>query len=123
MHTIFDTLDSFKDLQENWDSYGALPIKGSAIAEAKVFIDKISNFVNKNSIFCTPLPDGCVQVEFVLGSSEFEVEILNSNEASMLIQKGRVFFDVGDYTTDSIIALVKETHRIIHQTFEDGEGI
>ena len=120
---IFDTLDNYKELKPNWDSYGADKIKDEAIQSAKLLVDKISNFINPRSLLCFPVADGCVQIEFVLGDISFEVEVLNNDEVGALIQKGQMFVEIDSYTVDTMAELVKETYTLMGKTFIFGDGI
>lgn len=66
---IVNKINGFKTLEENWDSYGAIP-------PSKEIIDEVINFVRKADknllpfYFAAPGPNGELVIEFKRGTKE-----------------------------------------------------
>lgn len=69
---ILNRLESFSSLKSNWDSYGGDPLDPTAIANAKEYVTEV---FTAQKPFCSPLPDGGIQVDFEFDNSRTEVEI------------------------------------------------
>ena len=75
---LLTQVDSFKDLADDWDTYGALPIAAGAIAQARQLLDALSLqlvYAPAVSVHVFPMRDGGVQVELDRESASMEVEI------------------------------------------------
>lgn len=69
-------LDSFADLKEDWDSYGASPISQVAIDRAKEAL----NVLRGLTYHIAPLPDGGVQLEWKSEHYYLEVVVEEDGE-------------------------------------------
>lgn len=75
-------LDSFRELKGDWDSYGALPVKPEAVAQAKHFIRRLLSYdyglkgydiPSPGSV--SPSPDGdTIGFEWCFNGYDLEVE-------------------------------------------------
>ena len=59
-----ERLESFKELEENWDSYGGKPISPAAIATAEKML---------KGFFVCPISDGTIAISF--GDEEWTFKI------------------------------------------------
>jgi hypothetical protein len=58
------------DLEQNWDSYGAVPIDPRAIARAILMLDSLQGDWTP-----VPMSDGGVQLELHSGGFDIEIQI------------------------------------------------
>lgn len=72
MQEVFKKLDSFKLLEENWDSYGALPIDPDCIERAKSFLLAIGVLFTPPLWPC-PTSHGGVQFEWNHNGKDLEI--------------------------------------------------
>jgi hypothetical protein len=92
--TALRKLDELKNLPENWDSYGADPIRPNAIAKAKsiitsvmiAFSGNIGNVVQLKDVI--PVADGGVQLEWIGPHAELEIEISPNGNIGLLYISG-----------------------------------
>lgn len=56
LQECLDGLDSYRELEENWDSYGAYPVSDISIELAKKFLTSLGNsgIISRPSICATP---------------------------------------------------------------------
>jgi hypothetical protein len=68
-------LDAFRDLQDNWDGYGALPISLQAINQAQALLSSQSVYAQLAIPDITPTPNGTLVVEWqgLHGEAAFEI--------------------------------------------------
>lgn len=75
-------IDSFRELEQNWDSYDADPVGPKAIERAKWLLAKIS----KEAYFVCPTRCGGIQIDWGT-HSELEVEINSDGQlANMYVE-------------------------------------
>ncbi len=65
-------IESFKELKEDWDSYGGRPIYPCAIAKAKELVE---------GFFVAPLPDGGIRIS--LGDEAILLTIDHTSDVSV----------------------------------------
>jgi hypothetical protein len=70
MSKFDNKLKELSELEENWDSYGALPISKDVIQ----FVGRIMDLLEAEPFIC-PLNDGGIQIEWELGDRFIELEI------------------------------------------------
>jgi len=81
MKTLSDRLESFADLEKNWNSYNAGPIDRRAIDASKAFVEHLN---------ACPTVNGGVQLEGRLGDHYLEIEIAEDGTVkSFCIDKER----------------------------------
>ena len=61
---LFNKLDSFETLEDNWDTYGGVPITSHSIESARLFMNflKMQN-TNPSGLFICPTPGGGIGLE------------------------------------------------------------
>lgn len=64
-------LEELAKLEENWDSYGALPIDKEVLNTVKHILHLLEN----SGVFISPLNSGGIQLEWELDNQYFEIEI------------------------------------------------
>ncbi len=77
---IFQKLDGFLDLPENWDSYGSLKIYPECIEAAKRLIKEIMVEPSFELPFPVPLYSGYLQLEWHRFNMDLEIEFISLNE-------------------------------------------
>jgi hypothetical protein len=65
-------VESFSELQENWDSYGADEVSVPSIMTAHRVLDTLPKFINVNTISVFPMRDGGVQIDI---GEQKEIEV------------------------------------------------
>lgn len=78
-------IQSFADLREDWDTYGAEVISIESINAACKLIDIIYDDVLDIYIYIYPVCRGCVQIEFLKDNFEYEVEIYSIYQLCLLL--------------------------------------
>lgn len=86
----WETLDSFLNLPENWDSYGAETIRPDSIKAAKFLISDVDREMFSRSdqarpSVIAPLPDGRIQLEWKGVDREIEVEVSPDSRLDFLL--------------------------------------
>jgi hypothetical protein len=84
-------LQSFKSLEPNWDSYGALPPSKESVDTAISFVAK----TDKNLLplyFVAPGPNGEVVLEFREGNKEASAYINADGTTELILNEGNNFF-------------------------------
>jgi hypothetical protein len=76
------SLESFRDLPANWDSYGARQPLAASIAAAKVFLDSIGHVVgvDRPQVGVSPAGNVALAWEFANGKRNLDVEVLATGE-------------------------------------------
>jgi hypothetical protein len=81
------SVDTFKALQPNWDSYGAMPPCAETIDRAKSFVkDADRNLLPFH--FAAPGPNGEISIEFKQGNKEAAVYINPDGTKELLLNDG-----------------------------------
>lgn len=80
---LIDRLLGFLSLEANWNGYGERPIHESAVKRAIDVLDHVCPAGPRPSV--VPTAEGGVQIEWVGGGFEIEVEIPPSGPADVLI--------------------------------------
>lgn len=98
---ILKKIDSFKDLKENWDSYGSEKIKSTAIRLASHFVNQCS----KNGLvveFVVPMSSGNIQMEW---GNNLELEIYSNGNVGLCLfdDDCNVIMDDIDNSVDDVI--------------------
>jgi hypothetical protein len=79
MATLTEQLDAMLTLPENWDGYGAAPIRPGPVEFGKEFVRLLSALRqgthNEDGVFVTPSRDGGVLIEWDDATAEHELEI------------------------------------------------
>jgi hypothetical protein len=70
---IYDRISDLKKLEENWDSYGGLPVADGAIKSIRVLLSKL-DIEDMPTPHVAPLPDGGVGLHWRVGDRDLEVE-------------------------------------------------
>ena len=68
---IFERLDEFSKLDDNWDNNGADPINKQVIINTREIVNNLKN----NPYFVTPIPWGAIQLEWESNNYYIEIEI------------------------------------------------
>lgn len=63
MDAIYKNIDSFKELEYNWNSYKGKTISSICIFRAKKIVEEFKEH-NINITFAYPLPNGGIQLEY-----------------------------------------------------------
>ena len=91
---IFEKLDQFRDLTDNWDSEGAAAISASTINLAKDITKKIISYfsnlgkdINKYFDFVAPVSDGSISLRLKNRKRELNLEFNDSNRNKFYFMK------------------------------------
>ena len=68
-------IEALIGLEHNWDSYGASPVQGEAIAHAIALVRELSLYVNVKAPTVTATPDGCVGLCWDTGDWSLDASI------------------------------------------------
>ena len=68
---IFERLDEFGKLDDNWDNNGADPINKQVIINTREIVNNLKN----NPYFVAPIPWGTIQLEWESNNYYIEIEI------------------------------------------------
>lgn len=82
--SLFSDINSFKNLEYNWDSYGAESISKQSINTAVSLIESLY-WENIIINFATPMRDGGIQLEKQFSAHDCEIEIHPDGEIILLI--------------------------------------
>lgn len=110
---IFERLDEFSKLDDNWDNNGADPINKQVIINTREIVNNLKN----DPYFVAPIPWGAIQLEWESNNYYIEIEvqipennkniidvfILNNNEENYNLIK-KIEFEESEFET--IIALI-----------------
>jgi hypothetical protein len=77
-------LDAFRDLENNWDGYGAIPISVQAIDHAQALLFNQSRYAQLAFPDITPTPNGTLVVEWQGVHGEAAVEIGNTRVSGVI---------------------------------------
>lgn len=81
---LIDRIEKFKDLEQDWDTYGSEKISLSSISTAIQLIKKFgTNNINVDNAF--PMRDGGVQLENDFENNNIEIEVNPDNEITLLV--------------------------------------
>lgn len=81
-------IKSFRELNKDWNSYGAEAPSANAIAASLAFIELIESAGQGERLyFATPGPDGQILVELKNGAVEAEIEFAPEGTAELAIFK------------------------------------
>ena len=99
-------LYGYRDLTENWDSYGAAIPSDVAIRKAIRYVQKL-NESNIDVYFVVPSPNGEVLVEIKIGNINLEMEFSDSHSDTIcLIENGSIIAE-NDLSETSFISYLK----------------
>jgi len=70
----YDRISSLKTLEENWDSYGGLPVADGAISITRVVLSKL-DIEEMPKPHVAPLPDGGIGLHWRLVDRDLEIEV------------------------------------------------
>lgn len=95
---LLDRIQSFNKLDQNWDTYGAIPIDKGIIKQVESFILDVSNYKYIN-VF--PVPNGNIQIELENLNEYLELEFLTNNKVKVFTinskgQESEVVFNYSD---------------------------
>jgi hypothetical protein len=68
-------LRKLSNLEENWDSYGARPVKPESLAAAFWLLGQLSTTRTPKPTLIAPTPAGHIQIEWHLPHIELELEV------------------------------------------------
>lgn len=74
LRPVIETLEQFKDLPENWDSYGARPVEADCIIKALEVLREVTCW-DTLAPYVFPTPAGGVQFEWHTRGIDLEIEI------------------------------------------------
>ena len=123
---LFDSLrkqiSGFGTLKRNWDSYGSKPIKGESIRAALKLLSCLSEelpvTIGEDIIptAAVPVPDGGVQLEWMLADSEIEVEFgVDGSISCLLVWKDDSeprFEEFDNLRNDDVTGLITKQIRV-----------
>ena len=110
---IFERLDEFSKLDDNWNNNGADPINKQVIINTREIVNNLKN----DPYFVAPIPWGAIQLEWESNNYYIEIEvqipknnkniidvfILNNNEENYNLTK-KIEFEESEFKT--IITLI-----------------
>ena len=70
----YDRISALKTLEENWDSYGGLPVAEGAISTPRVVLSNL-DIEDMPKPHVAPLPDGGSGLHWRLGDRDVEIEV------------------------------------------------
>jgi hypothetical protein len=70
----YDRISALKALEENWDSYGGLPVADGAISMTRVVLSNL-DIEDMPKPHVAPLPDGGIGLHWRVGGRDLEVEV------------------------------------------------
>lgn len=82
---VFKQLRKFLTYRENWNGYGERPIRREVVQVAEKLIMRIGRNGPEPLVF--PHPRGGVQIEWLSGDAEIEIEVLPENLIHIFISK------------------------------------
>ena len=86
---ILNSIEEFKNLENNWDGYGAIPLSLESAKNAKEFISSLSDEIFENFYDGYPNTHGTISFEWKNNDGhEFLIEIGNKMMSYYLILKG-----------------------------------
>jgi len=71
---IYDRISDLKSLEENWDSYGGLPVADAAIKSIRVLLSKL-DIEDMPTPHLAPIPDGGIGLHWRVGTRDLEIEV------------------------------------------------
>lgn len=71
---IYDRISALKELEENWDSYGGLPVADGAISRIRVLLSNL-DIGDMPKPHVAPLPDGSIGLHWRVADRDLEMEI------------------------------------------------
>lgn len=80
---IYDRISALKTLEENWDSYGGLPVAEMAIKGLRVLLSNL-DIEDMPTPHVAPLPDGGIGLHWRVGSRDLEIEVEPNGEVHYL---------------------------------------
>lgn len=96
-------LDSFHELKENWDSYGAPVPKAMVIVEARRFVQSMDRS-GLEPYFVSPGPNGEVMVEYRTDEGvEAEVHFKEDHTRYLLVSHGAAFLFDGPFEVNAFM--------------------
>lgn len=93
-------IQSFGELKENWDSYGADSISPEAIWGATTFVENMSRYGRK-VYFASPGPNGEVSIELKEGRKVVEVVFYASGTKKYIALDGDTVYQKGALTPEA----------------------
>lgn len=122
LEMLLQKLDKFKELGENWDSYGALPIKEDAIQKAKHVLFTIIEQTGFIPQYVVPCPHGGIQFEHHKADVmyDFEIEICPDGKCSVLMPDESEHEDI---SLEEVCRLIRKykSMQTIEKTYVVGE--
>jgi hypothetical protein len=70
----YDRISALKTLEENWDSYGGLPVADVAISRIRVLLSNL-DIEDMPTPHVAPLPDGGIGMHWRVGVRDLEIEV------------------------------------------------
>jgi hypothetical protein len=83
---IYDRISTLEKLEENWDSYGGLPVAAAAISRVRVLLSNL-DIEDMPTPHVAPLPDGGVGLQWRVAGRDLEIEIEPNGETHYLQTK------------------------------------
>lgn len=80
----FKTLFSYRQLPENWDSYGSLPPTDDAINSAEAILKRTFYMKALSPPYLRPLSGGGIQISWKATSRELDLAILKDGQVDFL---------------------------------------
>ena len=80
---IYDRISDLKKLEENWDSYGGLPVAEAAIYSIRVLLSNL-DIQDMPTPHVAPLPDGGIGLHWRVGARDLEIEVETSGAVHYL---------------------------------------
>jgi hypothetical protein len=109
LEELYRKLDSLKELEHDWDSYGADPISVDAIESAKAALKEIFERTGFVPDYVVPCPDSGVQFEYhradKMGGTEIEIEN-NGVDYSLFLPNEKEFEKI---TLDDVCRIIAGT--------------
>ena len=96
---------TFKDLDENWDSYEAQRICQQVIDRSIEIIIKIDLF-NENIYFTSPGPNGEIMIQLKTGSKEVEI-IVYPGKIKLVTFENNEFSKQSDFSADNLLGVIE----------------
>jgi hypothetical protein len=83
LREVYDRISDLKKLEQNWDSYGALPVADGAISSIRVLLSNLE-IDDMPTPHVAPLPDGGVGLHWRVGARDLEIEVEPNGEVHYL---------------------------------------
>jgi hypothetical protein len=83
LREVYDRISALAELEQNWDSYGGLPVASEAISMARVLLSKL-DLEDLPKPHVTAIPDGGIGLHWRIAKRDLEIEIEPTGEIHRL---------------------------------------